>query len=51
MNRNISDEDLNKMSVGELSNLITDMTLDGASTAELARVVKRSINAIDEHKK
>lgn len=36
--------------MGDISNLITDMTLKGASTAELARAVKHSMVVIDAEK-
>lgn len=36
--------------MGVISNLITDMTLGGASDAELARAVKHSMVVIDAHK-
>lgn len=36
--------------MGEVSNLITDMTIKGASQAELARAVKHSMTVIDAEK-
>lgn len=36
--------------MGEVSNLITDMTLKGASTSEIARAVKHSMVVIDAEK-
>jgi DNA-binding CsgD family transcriptional regulator len=36
--------------MGEVSNLITDMTIKGASTAELARAVRHSMVVIDSEK-
>lgn len=36
--------------MGKISNLITDMTLQGASTKELARAVKHSMVVIDAYK-
>ena len=36
--------------MGKISNLITDMTIKGASNAELARAVKHSMVVIDAEK-
>lgn len=42
--------DATQMEMGKISNLITDMTLAGASNAELARAVKHSMVTIDAGK-
>lgn len=38
------------LQMGSVSNLITDMTLKGATTSEIARAVKHSMVVIDAHK-
>lgn len=43
-------KDATQMEMGKISNLITDMTLAGASDAELARAVKHSMVVIDAAK-
>lgn len=45
----ISDVTMQKQ-MGVISNLITDMTLKGASTSEIERAVKHSMVVIDAHK-
>lgn len=43
-------KDATQMEMGKISNLITDMTILGASTSELARAVKHSMVVIDAAK-
>ena len=40
----------NKNSIDEISNLITDMTLKGASESEIERAVKHSMVVIDSER-
>lgn len=42
--------DLKQLKMGDVSNLITDMTIKGASHAEIARAVKHSMVVIDAEK-
>ena len=46
----VTGKDSTQMEMGRISNLITDMTLAGASTEELARAVKHSMVVIDAGK-
>jgi hypothetical protein len=41
---------MNMKTMEEMSNLITDMTVNGATEAELARAVKHSMAVIDVEK-
>ena len=46
----VTGKDSTQMEMGKISNLITDMTLGGASNAELVRAVKHSMVVIDAGK-
>ena len=46
----VTGKDATQMEMGKISNLITDMTILGASTSELARAVKHSMVVIDAAK-
>lgn len=50
MKNPVTGKDSTQMEMGKISNLITDMTLGGATDAELARAVKHSMVVIDAGK-
>lgn len=50
MKDEVTKKDATQMEMGKISNLITDMTLGGATDAELARAVKHSMVVIDAAK-
>lgn len=50
MKNPVTGKDSTQMEMGKISNLITDMTLGGASSDELARAVKHSMVVIDAGK-
>ena len=50
MKNPVTGKDSTQMEMGKISNLITDMTLGGASPGELARAVKHSMVVIDAGK-
>lgn len=46
----LTNEDLDAMSKGEMSDLLTDLIIEGAPESYLTRVVGRSMIVIDESK-
>jgi hypothetical protein len=46
----ISDEELSNMTVGEMSDLITDLIIEGGSESDMVRAIEHSMVVIDKTK-